>query len=374
MSKYILFFISLISISLCGYLPLKKSNGFDDNVCAYKFSSVNYVKTCKEGQICKDIGEETSICEDIPNTITLKTLGEDCKHKFECETGLFCYGGKCTIYDSAIGCSANEEAHRLKDGWVCKIKAVEDYCKYDDVNYPNIDYSPDYSKVCGEITFKTNSLGTNQGTEYIVSTIKSAYIGTVADGKFVQNPKACKSGYALPFYPDDSLKDPSYDNRNKMYLKCVTINDVDYESYGSCTFKYDTDKIYYTNHFDYNYNNIIYRYSEDINDNQFRYSSLCLNNLKTRLEMFSKYIGVFTEDKQKDCAKKENYNEPKTCNDNELRKWLYYYQNPEHYILYYDEKGNDVANYLIQQKYPLYQSSKILNIKYFISLLLLLLF
>lgn len=374
MNKYILFFIYLISISLCGYLPLKKSNGFDDNVCAYTFSSVNYVKTCKEGQFCKSIDGGTSICEDIPNTITLKTLGDDCKHKFECEKGLYCYGGKCTIYDSAIGCSANEEVHRVKNGWECKIKEIADYCKYDinNVNFITpVDYTPDYSKVCGEITFKTDSLGTNQGTEYTVSTIKSAYIGTVPDGKFVLNPKACKSGYALPFYPDDSLKDPSYDRRNKMYLKCVSINDVDYESYGGCTFKYDTDKIYYTNHYD---NSKIYIYSEDINGNPFRYTNLCPNNLKTKLEMFSKYIGVFTEDKQKDCAKKENYNEPETCNDNELRKWKYYYENPEHYILYYDEKGNDVANYLIQQEYPLYQSSKILNIKYFISLLLLLLF
>lgn len=373
MNKYLLFFIYLFSISLCGYLPLKKNNGFDDNVCAYKFSSVNYVKTCKEGQFCKEIADETSICEDIPNTITLKTLGDDCKHKFECEEGLYCYGGKCTIYDSATGCSTDEEAHKTKDGWECKKKAIEDYCQYSDDTYTTpVVYSPDYSKVCGEISFKPRSIGTNQGTEYTVLTIKSAYIGTVPDGKFVQNPKACKSGYALPFYPDDSLKDPSYDNRNKMYLKCVSINDLDYESYGICTFKYDTDKIYYTNRFD-SYINDIYRNSEDINGEEFRYSDLCDKNLMIKLEMFSKYIGVFTEEKQKDCAKKENYNEPETCNDNELRKWLYYYKHPEHYILYYDEKGNDVANYLIQQEYPLYQSSKILNIKYIISLLILLL-
>lgn len=374
MNKYILFFIYLIPICLCGYLPLKKRNGFDDNVCAYKFSSVNYVKTCKEGQFCKEIGDETSICEDIPNTITLKTLGEDCKYKFECETGLSCYGGKCKKYDTTIGClQTDEEAHRIENGWSCKKKSIEDYCLYsDDTTSSPVTYSPDYSKVCGEITFKSRLIGTGQGTEYTVLTIKSAYIGTVPDGKFVQNPKACKSGFALPFYPDDSLKDPSYDERNAMYLKCITINDFDYKDSSECTFKYDTDKIYYSKQLHYS---SIYPISVDINGDQFNYGgNFCFNNLMTKLEMFSKYIGIFTEDKQKNCAVKENYNEPYTCNDNELRKWLYYYDNPEHYILYYDEKGNDVANYLIQLEYPLYQSSKILNIKYFISLLLLLLF
>jgi len=381
MNKYILFFISLISISLCAYLPFKKSNGFDDKVCGYKFNSVYYVKTCKdEGKYCKYIDEDLSICEELPKTLTLKTFDEECKSDFECEENLYCYGGKCKIYNSAIQCQTNEVAQKTTSGWICKLKAIEDYCVYmDGVTYTNnYPYSPDYFKVCGEITFNPRSLGTqgSLGTKYDVMTIKSAYIGTVPDGKFVQNAKACKSGFALPFYPDGSLIDPSLDipsNQNKMYLKCVSINDFNYkDSSKKCTFKYETDKIYYADRLDY-YNDIDSS-SLGISGEKVRENGLCDEFLMTRLEMFSKYIGIFTEDKQKSCATKENYNEPETCNDNELRKWLYYLKHPENYILYYDEKGSDVANYLIQQEYPLYESSKFLYIKFFISLLLLLLF
>lgn len=370
----ILFFISLISISLCAYLPLKKHNGFDDNVCGYKFSSINYVKTCKdEGKYCKYIDEDLSLCEDIPKPITLKTVGDDCKTKLECEEGLYCYGGKCSIYESVVGCSANEELHKTKTGWECKLKASIDYCTYkDDVTITSLTpYSTDYFKVCGEINFKPSSLGTGLGTYYDIMSIKYNYIGTVADGKFVLDAKACKSGFALPFYPDDSFKDPSSDNtyRNLMYLKCVNINEIDYKDSNDCTFKYDTDKIYYSNRLDYSKINPL-----SLGINKQPVNDLCDKYLMTKLEIFSKYIGVFTEEKQKSCATKDNYNEPETCNDNELRKWMYYYKNPENYILYYDEKGSDVANYLIQQEYPLYESSKFLYIKFFISLLLLLLF
>ena len=58
MNKYFLIIISLISTSLGGYLPLKKENGFDDKVCAYQYSSVSYVKTCKDkGKYCKYIDD-----------------------------------------------------------------------------------------------------------------------------------------------------------------------------------------------------------------------------------------------------------------------------------------------------------------------------
>lgn len=377
MNKYILFFISLISISLCAYLPLKKHNGFDDNVCGYKFNSVFYVKTCKdEGKYCKyiDDNDDLSLCEDIPKPITLKTLGDDCNTKFECEEGLYCYGGKCTITNSALGCAATYEPHKSKTGWECRLKASIDYCTYkDDVTTTSLTpYSEDYFKVCGEINFKPVPLATGQGTYYDIMSIKYDYIGTVADGKFVQDPLACKSGFALPFYPDGGVIDPSSDisNRNEMFLKCVNINEIDYKDSNDCTFKYDTDKIYYSNRLSYsrifpnNRNGLL---GPSISD-------VCDKYLMTKLEIFSKYIGVYTEEKQKSCATKDNYNEPETCNDNELRKWMYYYKNPVNYILYYDEKGSDVANYLIQQEYPLYESSKFLYIKFFISLLILLLF
>ena len=354
MSKIIIFFFYLISISLCGYLPLKKHNGFDDNVCGYLYGNINYVKTCKDkGKYCKYIGDSTSICEDIPTAIALKTLDESCNSRFECEKGLFCYSGKCLkSSNSAINCGTNSEAHRTENGWVCKTSTIAEYCYYRDNSAYSFGFSmsPDYSKVCGEINFETSSLGSNLGTKYEILTIKSAYIGTVPDGKFVQDVKACKSGYALPFYPDSTLIDPSLDtsNANKMYLKCVNINDIDYKGYHNCIFKYDSDKLYDASKVDYD---LIEPRSISISGRDFinnNYNDeFCYENLMTKLEMFSKYIGVFTEAKQKECEKKENYNEPETCNDNEIRKWFYYYNNPEHYNLYYDEKGNDVANYRV---------------------------
>lgn len=93
----------------------------------------------------------------------------------------------------------------------------------------------------------------------------------------------------------------------------------------------------------------------------------------TKIELFKKYIEKFFKDMQEKCVTKENYNDPETCNDNEIRKWKYFYDNPRDYILFYDEKGknSDIVTYLIQQVYPSYQSSGFLNIKYFICLLLL---
>ena len=291
MNKYILFFISLISISLCAYLPLKKHNGFDDNVCGYKFSSVYYVKTCKdEGKYCKYIDDDLSLCEDIPKPITLKTLGDDCNTKLECEKGLYCYGGKCTISNSALGCAANYEPHKTKSGWECKLKASIDYCTYkDDVTITGLtQYSTDYFKVCGEINFKSVPLGTGLGTGYDVMSIKYNYIGTVADDKFVYDAKACKSGFALPFYPDGGVTDPSTSNVNKMFLKCVNINEIDYKGSNDCTFKYDTDKIYYSNRL--NYGNIFSIMDLDPNIQEQRINDLCDEYLMTRLEIFSKYI------------------------------------------------------------------------------------
>ena len=61
--------------------------------------------------------------------------------------------------------------------------------------------------------------------------------------------------------------------------------------------------------------------------------------------------------------------EPKTCRDNELRKWYYFYENPEEYLLYRNEP--QVMDYLVQQDYPTYtsNSSRFLNLS-ILSLLL----
>ncbi len=70
--------------------------------------------------------------------------------------------------------------------------------------------------------------------------IKTAYVGTVNDGDFVFDEKACKSGYALYFYGDGNLNEPytGYNYRNYMYKRCVTLQDIDEYSSNYCKIKY----------------------------------------------------------------------------------------------------------------------------------------
>ena len=142
---------------------------------------------------------------------------------------------------------------------------------------------------------------------------------------------------------------------------CVNPEDIEYRNSQSCTIKYDEGKLY----------NV-----DDLSSSSYR-EKLCKGNkyLKTKLELFKKYTEVFTKTKQEECAKEENYNEPRTCNNNEIRKWYYLYENPEVYIEYYDDdlKYNDVLTFLIQQEYPSYQISRFIYLNYFIYLLFLLL-
>ena len=48
MYKYYFIFFCLFSCSLSGIQRMKKDNGFDDNICAYTYSSIIYVKPCTE--------------------------------------------------------------------------------------------------------------------------------------------------------------------------------------------------------------------------------------------------------------------------------------------------------------------------------------
>ena len=54
---------------------------------------------------------------------------------------------------------------------------------------------PDYMKVCGEIEWDAENNNAFKKTNM-------NYIGSVSDGKFVENELACESGFALKFYLD----------------------------------------------------------------------------------------------------------------------------------------------------------------------------
>lgn len=179
-----------------------------------------------------------------------------------------------------------------------------------------------------------------------------------------------------------------------MYKRYVTLQDIDTTSSSNyCKIKYSIGdsndiKIYDVNDLNsremiintYYYENDNYignykNYHSQISSSSLE--NLCDSNIKTKLEIFKKYTAIFTQDFQSKCTKSEKINDSylETCGDNKLRKWSYLYANPEEQQLYYDEDkdedGNEIINFLIQQKYPSYQSSGFLNINYFICLLLL---
>ena len=379
MYKYSLLFLCFISVySSQAFIPMEKNKHFKEDVCAYPDSSIMYVKPCKEGKYC-EMMNQLGICQDVPFKAEIKSLGDDCSSDFECEYNLECINTKCT-YPSCT--SAGYSIVKTDSGaWTCQSNTDSGLCYYYDfTNARAHTISHDYFQVCGKITFKITSPNNVAGKQYQIEKIETAYIGTI-ENDFVSDERACKSGYALYFYPDGTLIDPGKDDyTNNMYKKCVTINNIEKRE-NTCIIQYDTNKIY-------NVDQLATRTDKDganivssslSNGKYYLYLSndryICSDFLLTKLEMFSKYINLFTVEKQKQCATKENYNEPETCNDNEIRKWYYFYNKPDDYILYYDEenKNNDVVNFLLQSAYKSHISSTKLNIKYFISFLIILL-
>jgi hypothetical protein len=344
MINYFFLLLLLIYQTFSGFQPLKKYNGFDklsDKICKYTYSNIDYVKMCKDGQYCKSISDGLSMCFDIKKQIRKKVLDETCSSDYECEQNLHC-DNKCTYT-----CPPTKKVFKKQDGqYGCKDNDMPDglyYYETFDNNFASTDYKTndiDYGKVGGIISYiKDND------NIYHITKKENAFIGTVKEGEFVDDELACQSGYALDFYLDGTLTDPrkpSAYSSNTKYKKCVIVNEVGYDQYGRCHVNYDDNKIYYS-------------------------PSRCNEKLMIELNLFKKYIEKFTKEKQESCAaNKENYNEPETCNDDEIRKWKYFYDSPEHYILYYEKKDkvNDVVNYLIQDTYNAYQSGDFLKLKY----------
>ena len=347
MINYFFLLLLLIYPIVSKYQPLKKYNGFDkfnDKICKYKYADVEYVKMCKEGQYCKSIDHDLSMCVDFPKLMKKKVLGDTCSYDDECEFNLEC-DNKCTL----TSCTNGKIFKRSDGDYECKPNDMPDglfyYEEFDNNFISKFSWVPktcskDYGKVGGIISYiKDND------NIYHITKKENAFIGTIKEGEFVEDTLACQSGYALEFYLDGSLTDPrksSASTSNRKYKKCVTVNEVGFDQEGNCHVNYDDNKIYYD-------------------------PPVCNEFLMTKLKLFKKYTEKFTKEKQESCvADKENYNEPITCNDDEIRKWRYFYDNPNDYILFYEKEDevNDVVNYLIQSDYPAYQSSSFLKLKY----------
>ena len=389
MYKYIFVFICSFSLFVSEDIlyPMKKDSKLGEHICRYTefledHNSKTYVKPCEEGKYCKEPNIEIAglnnekyyVCKNFTNQFQIKVLNEDCTSDFECDNGLTCNSNKCTL-----DCIDTRKPYKTYQGsWSCKDKDLtnENYYYYC-YNYANANSdtcstsysgSPDYLKIRGIINFEEYypiAGDTSKGKKYRIKSRESSYQGSVEDGTFVANSDACKSGFALYFYPDKSLKDPYTDSSfpSTMYLMCVTLKSYDSNN-GIFIYNINggEDKIYNSNKI----NPIL----------GITLPTLDPNYYLVKLELFKKYVEAFNSNIE-ECQKTENYNNPYTCNVDEVTKWFYFYSNSyyDKYLFYYadEEKYRDVIRHLIQLDYPYYQSSQFFNIKYFISLLFLLL-
>ena len=341
-------YLVLFTIVSSELIYMKKDTKLGEDICYYKDPETNfeYVRACEEGKYCMDltptVGSQASTCQKVNTLAILKTQGDSCIADIECASGLQCINEKC-----ASPCTNNQIQIRKSNGdWGCRSAYHPEYTFFIDENDSTKSISNQnagYLKVDGEIEFKKDS-----NNVYTHISTKSDYIGTVPKGKIVENPEACETGYTLDFYPDGNLKDPATGGfSNYMtYKKCVEVNSVDSEN---CVITYDGDNIYKV--------------------------PTCDEDLLVKLEMFKRYKDRLKEIRS-ECEKKENFNEPNTCNDDELRKWYHFYINTQYYILYYDDenKDNRIAKFLIQKQYHSFQFSQFLAIKYRINFIFLLLF
>ena len=348
----------------------KKTIDFGKNICYYidyddgGSSSIEYVRPCPKDQYCyhaENSDYELHTCEPILKG--RKTLGESCDTDFECESALECSSKKCsfkshnpyTVYDSASSefvshCISNQIAtyNSLNPSYPVCIDVPSGTSKsdYDGKFYVSKNNVNKYLviqpyQVPGQIHFKTKQTG----LPYEIDYIDLADIGSQVLGTFVYDERACETGFALKFYADGSLVEPADDNT--MYLRCAKL--VEFLSNNQVVYSIQegTEKLY---------------------NSQNSFSS----NLVTKLDMFTNYKSKLNVGQ---CKTDYAYSEPFTCKNDEVRKWWYFYNNPDDYLLYKDEKL--VVSYLVKEEYPEYatdltENAGFLALKYLFYLLILL--
>ena len=384
MLKYIIFFISLFSLSFLTYFPISEYSGafHIEGMCHYSDNGDEYVRPCDPGYYClydPNANHQIGKCQKYSSIVGM--IGGSCSSNFECDNNLVCYltNKNCTVND-------NEEAYKIYDKasddklYYCpkrlfakKDSNKEAICLKDNtlekkclitVNSNKIEAYPGYFQVCGEIKIQSND----------VTEIVTTFIGSVNDSEYVEDERACASGFALYFYEGKTL-DNGNDPSKKMFKRCVSVIEVQKED-TNCIIKYNTtdgEGIYNLGQLDqnsYNVNNII---------------SNC-EILLTKIELFKEYIGNLSSIRSQ-CEDPEDkdkyYNESFTCGNDTLRRLWYFYNHPDEYLLY--EKEPEVLTYLIKNIYPSYNENEIIKqktnnssahlvIKYFIMLLLFLIF
>lgn len=381
MLKPLFTFVSLFilcSSDYIPYLPMNKKSKYGDDVCRYTEIKdsypVTYVRACEKGKYCQDLTDQTlinnyfSLCQDVPTPEDgLSTINGDCSSNFDCEYNLECVSNKCTHT-----CNNAGEVPYKHDGassYSCGKPAPEGYCINNDFanSSPTTYGSPKHKyQKCGLYTFYHT--GSNI---YQLKDTKYVHIGSVDNGEYVKDQELCKSGFALPFYPNNNLQDPSTSNSNYMFYRCVTPISIDdrHIRSSSCV-------IYYKEKDD---DTEIKKYNVDQLNGQRFYTDVSISNLcnfsnrelQVSIQKFKEYCNTITDEQREKCGNLGN--DKISCDNNELIKLWHFYKKPEDYILYNErEKLEPVLNYVIQTEYHSYEFTRLININYFISLLFLL--
>ena len=353
---------------------------YEDNICYIEVNHLAYVNSCKNGEYCS-ISNSRGTCLKYKIDF-IKALDEKCSSDFECDENLNCENEKCSIGSIPYEKKTNGETYYYCSKEYLPIISSTQYSAYDPslskqftckqnskmngycyVSSEETRAFPDYSKICGEIALEkiTNS--------YNVKTVKMNEIGEVKVKSFVEDERACESGFALLFYGNEELV--SQGNSN-MFKYCVNFKEskkignnciIKYTLEGENEYVYNTQKI----------PNLYSNFAQILNEE--------CDYLDIKIDNFKKYLNKMNEKKTECQAKARNYGDPFTCENDELREYLYFYKNPGDLIIYKDEE--EVLNYLFKEAYPLYGNnepeksagfSPFLNIKIIISLLILLSF
>lgn len=382
-------------------LPMNKDSKYGDDVCSYTEDEKRYVKPCGKGKFCdgsstittvdylkgKYENDKTSyieICQDLPNITDFYTYKGSCSNDFECESGYECIGNECSykcpntnmfLYNPSLSNPCLPNSDKGTDG-ICyeatrKKNAATEF-KYS---------SPEPNKICGKLTFADDPNDNMKGIYYI-NKMEYVYKGEVEDGEYVNDQELCKSGFALYFYKDGKSKDPKDSGAvgsNTMYLMCVTpisINSKLSQQTSGTPIVTTVDEC--SINYKINENGEILRYNiKHLTTPQSTFiENYCKSNdrlyIKLKYEKYREYYTKITEEERQTCGDLD-YTNKYSCQNNELIKAWYFYNNPRDYAIYNDRKKiGKVIDYKIQKSYPCYSISQYLS-KNFIYLLFLLL-
>ena len=375
MNKYILIYLlCLFSSSFSQrYAPMsKKTFEFEvEDICKYYDSSndFTYVEPCEKDHICQILPSpsysDVGICIKYQQA-DITYFGSTCETDDDCYNGLTCNSDKkCTIDEGGNSLQLLTGIYYCPNGLIPVWDNSGNYkCEKEENNemkglcYLNNngvikEALPQYAmmELCGEITLDS------EANNYVKLKTAANSIGSVDEGKFVEDEKTCKSGFVLDFYPNGEIKNSGTGTTPMTaYKKCVQYDGIEYKKTGgSCIIKYILNKKNYN--YDVDKSDIIT--NKNIFCDNFKF-------MDSKLDLFKQYIDKVNE-LGDECKKNKYYDEPFTCRNDELRKLYYFYGEIEQYLLYKNE--DEITEFILQQKYPSYgvQFTKTDGSKYLIN-------